>query len=524
MSEQDTSPSPPSLNFVSTQIQSRYEADEQREFNLARLRQFQNMAGVQALRGTAVKRKKVRKNSARTKNPGPAKNPALLRAYVRQSFAARQPIDSRSVLDYFRGEKSRADEFISLLQTASASPLSRAPGNELALFSGLEWLTILDTLQLKFPNLSAPKKKSLGLIKRKLDSIKEGETADPLPSQKECLQSLWSQASDQPKADLTTEDLKWLYDLDEEQLLHNTSIEMADEPVEAPFCFTLSQVLRSSSQNAMPLSSPVLDAETINDSESGIEPLYEAEIAELAGVSPQDELLYPDNIREAGDRLALIGDDLDIALGDAANSPEWPSLFKEGEREIPSLHRVPSRQHNAFDSVDIFTSIAFPPSNEKSVLPRHAEPLTRSTSMIQVESPSVKNVDLSPIKRSDLSPAKRKVLPTPQDWPSEVVFGSCRLPAAEDATQLGSIRSTQHTPTSLPAPQFQPASSSAWTYERIIFLGPVDLRPVTDPALRLEVETGQPEVEEQVADSDSGNEQVTVIKVGLPRRTDCPRV
>lgn len=535
-SSQNKSPSPPSsLNFLSTQIQSRYEVQEKKDSDVAKLQRFHNSPIQNKVNFVKKKVKIPRKKLTKTQ----LKKLTLLSAFVRDLLSNQKPLDSHDILKYFQGEKNCADEFITLLESLTAPPFSRSNiKSEQALFTGQEWHIILDTLRLKFPNLSAPKKKSLKLITKRLEAIKEREASQGL-QESNCLQNLWSQASNQPNEDLTTEDLKWLYDLDEEQLLHDTSIDIPEESSQQPFYFTLSQMLRDSSQQEDTSSSPELDNEcTIDNSEPEPEPLSELEIQELLRC---DILVDDQGSSQSQDRQDLLSRPSKSRNSPVAKKDETEDLRdlyssqslveqpieSSNTIKMPLTTVAPRQEFPALDSIDIVTSISFAPTEENRT--NHIEPkkhYIRSSSVVQIDSPSVKRVNSSPIGS--------QIINTSQDWQSDVIIDSSpirhkkenndygldfRRGKQESTNESTLLELQQRSPTKTPnkvSNSLSFAEEKTWVYERVECLGQISLRALTDPNFSLRKMTVTLP-EDVVPDSEEENE-ITVVEVGLLKR------
>lgn len=533
---QNESPSPPSsLNFLSTQIQSRYEVQESRDSDIARLQRFHN-SPTQTKPNFVTKKAKVsRKKQTKTQKKNKI---TLLSAFVRDLLSKKKPIDTHSILDYFKGEKDCADEFISILESLTASPFSKSSAaSELALFTGQEWRVILDTLRLKYPNLSAPKKKSLKIITKRLEAIREQETSQGL-QEPEGLQNLWSQASNQPNEDLTTEDLKWLYDLDEEQLLHNTSIDIQEESSQQPFCFTLSQMLRDSSQHEDPPSSPILDDEpTIDDSEPELEPFSELEIQELLRCDIDLQNTEDPQSQQRRELLSTPMGDQNIIVPEKDGIDDLKELYSSqsiveqpvqpsNTMKVPLTTMAPRQDCAAMDSIDIVTSIMFAPTG-----PSH--PDDTDTKQQYITSSSVVEIDSPSVKRANSSPIGSHIINTSQDWPSDVIIDSSPIRQVKPNYDYETIfqkrslvniefsnggASPEHkTVSPSKIPKEAPKSPSyvkreTWNYEKVECMGHISLRASSDPNISLRKFTVTLP-DDVVPDSEEENE-ITVVEVG----------
>ena len=237
-----------SLHFYSTQIQARHEDQEHKDGKVSQLQRFKNAVGspkVKAPKPVKVTKPKRKSN----KKPG-TRQINSISAFVRETLGGKKPPDTQSLLDNFLGDQKKLDAFLSEVEQATAMPhlLSRRPrGQDLGLFSKIEWKDFLEKLRLKFPDLSKNNKNTLKLISKRLEKLKRHEL-DLANSQD--LNVIWSQASRQPSGDLSREDLIWLYDLDDDALNNENSIDHTENVPDSPLCLTLSQVVDDPSQPA----------------------------------------------------------------------------------------------------------------------------------------------------------------------------------------------------------------------------------------------------------------------------------
>lgn len=222
-----------SLTFLSTQIQSRYEEHSEKEKKSLLLQKFKlESPQIQLPQQKPVKRRPLLKKLAKKKN-------SSLSAFVRDTLGgASKNADPLSILDYFRGDQTKVDEFLGKIEKATAKPHPLSKQNCSTLFSEEDWKKLLDKIQLRFPNLSKKNRKTLKTITRRIREMNELQSLEP--SQE--LQ-LWTQASRQPSDTLSAEELKWLYDLDDNQVLDENSSELHEEKEPELFFVTLSQVL-----------------------------------------------------------------------------------------------------------------------------------------------------------------------------------------------------------------------------------------------------------------------------------------
>lgn len=232
-----------SLYFHSTQIQARHEDQEHQDTKLSQLQRFKNI--VTAPKFKAPKPKQVTKPKRSKKKQTRQIN--SISAFVRETLGGKKAPDTQSLLDQFCGDQRKLDEFLIQVELATKMPhlLSKKPhGQESRLFSEFEWKSFVESLRLRFPDLSNGNKKTLHVISRRLHELKKMENGY-IDSQD--LNSMWSLASRQPSNELSKEELIWLYDLDDEDLHSDSSIHHKqkndkDGP-DSPLCLTLSQAM-----------------------------------------------------------------------------------------------------------------------------------------------------------------------------------------------------------------------------------------------------------------------------------------
>lgn len=295
---QHSNPPPSSLYFLSTQIQSRHEEQERRDDTFSKLQRFKNEPDIIERPKHSLDRRKTptaRKKSAR----GGQKKINSISAFVRETLGLKKPSESYSILDFFDGDNKKVDDLITRMEAATATPhllSSNSRGPHSPLMSGTEWRLFMESLRLRFPSLSRKSIKSLRIITKRLEQIHKKGDMD------ESLQSLWSQASRQPSDELSADDIKWLYDLDDEQVENADScldLLISEDHTSLPFILTLSQVLDEQPKNDD-------DNHTIENSQSEVEALSECELAESLVESlvdshehPTSRLKLPETVAQA---------------------------------------------------------------------------------------------------------------------------------------------------------------------------------------------------------------------------------
>ncbi|KAM9933196.1 hypothetical protein OXX80_007179 [Metschnikowia pulcherrima] len=237
-----------SLHFYSTQIQARHEDQEHKDGKVSQLQRFKNAVGSPKVK--APKPVKVTKPKRKSNKKSGMRQINSISAFVRETLGGIKPPDTQSLLDNFLGDQKKLDAFLSEVEQATAMPhlLSRRPrGQDSGLFSKMEWKDFSEKLRLKFPNLSKNNKNTLKLVSKRLEKLKRHES-DLANSQDSNV--IWSQASRQPSGDLSREDLIWLYDLDDDALNNENSMDHTENVPDSPLCLTLSQVVDDPSQPA----------------------------------------------------------------------------------------------------------------------------------------------------------------------------------------------------------------------------------------------------------------------------------
>lgn len=220
-----------SLNFVSTQMQSAYEQSESVENNISnkisKMQKFKNEVpkfdslkkpkeNCNSITKPTQKKRSSRKNTDRIKS---------LTSYIDEKFGDKKDqgfdgSNQQSILSYFSGQKRKVKEILTKLESESFSEKDTQVNFKKKIpYSPQEWAKIINSIKLRLPNLSAPTKKTLKTITAKIDRQNEILSQDS---------SLWNKASLPPSLDLPADDLRWLYDLDENQM-NSTVLALSQE-------------------------------------------------------------------------------------------------------------------------------------------------------------------------------------------------------------------------------------------------------------------------------------------------------
>lgn len=399
--EQEEDDEPASLFFASTQIQSRHEDLEKTEQTLGKLQKFKNDSPPHKKINVTMQKppRKPRAKKAEIKKKKASTSSLSLNAFVKETFRNKQKPDPLSILDYFAGDSQKVDQFLSKIEDVARKDGDSKQEIRPSIHSKEEWEGVLRSIRLRFPNLSTRNQRTLSKISQQLKSLQrsDSESITELPS-------VWSQASRQPSDSLTTEDMKWLYDLDNAERIKDLDASdlhlNEEEEEEKPFYLTLSQAMDQSkvkdSENEGDESIQIIDAKSpilISDSESEPEPY-----------------IPPNNIAEADD--------------------------------IPS-HQVAGPP----ESVDLLTSIAFNSKCQREDMPVG----TQTQPLVVEEAVLPKENDESIIFSSPVKPVLTKKPKTPTKWPSNLVITSSPVSSGkEDLTKKGEEEEVFATARSVP--------------------------------------------------------------------------
>jgi structure-specific endonuclease subunit SLX4 len=231
------------IHFICTQMQSKHEeAVKQEKLASKRSGIITKMQSYKLSGEVDLKNSSVSTNNATNgvKNPRkPKRNRSLKSSKPKaksMSAMVREKYDNPLGLPYFSGDQTKIDEF--LLKFSKCNDITKFhQRNYHLLYSKSEWNYILQCIKLKFPDLNSTTKKNLKLITRKIDQFEQIHENDS---------SVWSQASSHPECKLTDQELQWLYDLSDDQMVSNTSF-AEDQPSDnANHIMILSQTMNKS--------------------------------------------------------------------------------------------------------------------------------------------------------------------------------------------------------------------------------------------------------------------------------------
>lgn len=378
--EQEENDSPSSLYFLSTQIQSLHEESERTDQALGKLSKFKNKSPSNKKKidmriNKPRQSAKMKKKSLKAK---PTKaNSRSLSAFVKQMFQGERKPDRQSILEYFAGDVSKVDEFLESVENATESRLELRKLVALPfIHSQEEWEALLKSIRLKFPDLPMKNQKTLKKISQQLETLRNNSDLSPN------LQSIWSQASRQPSENLTAEDVKWLYDLDDVDVVaanDSTVLDTSDDVKEdTPFYLTLSQAMNDDRELSL------------NEESTQSEKIVDV-------VRPQSP----------------------IVISDSESEPE--AYVPTQDAEEISSHQVAGPP----ESVDVLTSIAFKSKRNETNL---GTPTQRNIiTEVPFEYDNETTIFSSPVKH--VLPKKPK---TPTRWPSALVITSSPVSSGKD--------------------------------------------------------------------------------------------
>ncbi|ODV67112.1 hypothetical protein HYPBUDRAFT_153031 [Hyphopichia burtonii NRRL Y-1933] len=284
------------LFFYSTQMQVRHEQFEEAESlqtkkasMMNRLQKFQNgdnkVKNSNKIKHSIVKKKGPKREKSRRIE--------LINDFVRANLGSKDSIqDIRAnkkdrmkqamILRYFSGDNKKVSDIMKRVKDGEEGNdrlqnNKNDKANKLDFeyvknqFTEEEWIGALKCIKLIFPHLSSKMKKSLKIITKsmkKFEEIYESNSASTLLP-------LWLEASGSPDDTLTEEDLRWLYDLNDDQMgdEHSTFINPSDSEDAPQFVTTLSQAMKASQESVKdtPIDQGCDSESEIADSESDIE-------------------------------------------------------------------------------------------------------------------------------------------------------------------------------------------------------------------------------------------------------------
>ena len=400
------------LYFASTQMQVRHEeldAKEQQHRDLStkisNLQTFKNDTRPTLLASSSIRAPK-KQNKPKTKvTKSKIKS---MNELVRSSFNSNK-------LSYFSNQ-SKIDNFLSRINRVEDLSTFKESQNS-NLYSKHEWTYILKSIKLKFPDLSAHNKTNLKRITKKINTF-ENEIAND--------GSIWSQASSHPETQLTDEEIRWLYDLSDDQMMNNSSFIDEDSCQDSNYVMILSQnqgelvdendVDRVDGDGLFKEDSP-------NQSRGG---LVSQELSCNREIREQSQELDPNPLETASQELdpnplqpASQDQTLEVSLDDSYSNPNQNGLLSQkshyevvldSEPEVEELEKssifqvvdlkesntldMPSHQKQILDPLISFQSFPFADTLSKT--------LQKGSELVYETINS--SADNSPIKRNQILP------------------------------------------------------------------------------------------------------------------------
>lgn len=367
-----------SLHFLSTQIQSRYDDDIENERKASILQKFKHPTpNFEPPPEKSTKRAK-RNPKPSKKSTSKGKKPTSLSAFVRETLGNPTKGNTQSILDFFSGDRARAENFLGRMEAATAKPHPLSKSRSSSLFSESEWRSFLDSVKLKFPSLSRTNHKTLKILTKRVHEMRQRDKEGDVESSQDL--DMWSQASRQPSDQLSAEDMKWLYDLDEEQVVNDISEVYEEEEEEGKeFFVTLSQVLDGDRE----------------ENEDGIE---EGDGEESEGEKNDDEesrglllVLVPDSESEPEELDAEELSRFELSQDPQSQKAQLQVLslsqLSPPKKPAPTPSQIPS--HQVPESLDILTSISFAPTykNELRTARKETEIMSSPPKLAEFKTP-----------------------------------------------------------------------------------------------------------------------------------------
>ncbi|EDK39102.2 hypothetical protein PGUG_03200 [Meyerozyma guilliermondii ATCC 6260] len=231
--------------FESIHMQSNYEEFEtqaQERENISKistsLSKFRKMS-PKSTRSFKVKSAPLTNRKARNRIKS-------INAHVSAQYKVSNGQQNDDILDFFLKRKHNISSILegvedlenrNIVSNDTPQPSDNTGNYSSQLFTQEEWFQILRRIKLRFPKLSARTRKSLKYVTTKLEHLKNINSDDDSPQ-------LWTQAASLPEEGLVNEDMKWLYELDDEQMDIGSSFCNVDEDSDQKlFVLTLSQAM-----------------------------------------------------------------------------------------------------------------------------------------------------------------------------------------------------------------------------------------------------------------------------------------
>ncbi|CUM63561.1 uncharacterized protein PRCAT00001139001 [Priceomyces carsonii] len=323
--------------FISTQMQARHEEvinHEQdvlsKRKSLSMLQKYKN-ENINDVRNLDMRRTKTQMKKSRRKKK------MSMNDLVRDTFG--------NISEEMSGSQSKIDQFLKSI--TRVNDLEGLTKKDTYLYSKEEWISIMKSIKMKFPNLSDKYKRNLNGILGEIAMIEKEEAK---------YHGLWTHASSHPESKLSDSDLKWLYDLNDNQV--GSSCEICDgegenveeRPETVPYVSTLSQIFNDRSDHLDELH----DMTEILNSEWEPSPLLD----------PPVKLLDNFDI-EVGMGNDIISDNRLHTYGSELKEAAEPSM---GTNEIIEIGSSPGNEEKPRDVLTIYHDEAFSSKQNSQVL------------------------------------------------------------------------------------------------------------------------------------------------------------
>lgn len=322
-----------------------------------------------------------------------------INAHVSAQYRTSNEQQNDDILDFFLKRKHNISSILegvedlenkNTVSNSTPQPSDSAGNYSSQLFTQEEWFQILRRIKLRFPKLSARTRKSLKYVTTKLEHLKNMDSDNELPQ-------LWTQAASLPEEGLVNEDIKWLYELDDEQMDIGSSFCNVDEDSDQKlFVLTLSQamgereksepdleiVLDSSPEPTQILGDEIIEKYEANQGyEDGADKENEEEKLERLASLPTQILLDEEHLANRAEILSYEALSLFPSTFESQKKPVKSTIQKQASTVVPDYPKILN-----FKDEEIILSSSPARDNEIFRTPRKA---------------SVESVRSSPLLRSE---------------------------------------------------------------------------------------------------------------------------
>lgn len=373
--------------FASTQMQARHEEFEEKEAESHSIKR--KVATLDQFKRKQTPLETVTKQTRpiRLQTKPKARKNQTINSMVRESYSGHN-------LAYYSGDQTKIDDFLRRINQADDVSRLLPTTTQGQTFSKDEWTYILKSIKLRFPDLPRSGKTNLKRITTRINRYRNEED------------SVWSQASSYPDISLTDDDLKWLYDLSEEQMANSSLVEDESFHEDTPLVFVLSQ-------------NP--GHHTDDDEDELSEPMPRNQQEEEHTDYEDDELSHAIQRNQQQQEEEPTDDEIEVVLDSDSEIEELSIL------EIPESSKEASHQkESVFDPQTSFQSFPFaeivdsPVKNESKKVTEFESPI-KVTSFSQ-ESPFKTPTKKTKILLNKLTPVEFSPVKIPVE--EEIVISS----------------------------------------------------------------------------------------------------